>query len=79
MIFEIRNYHYALYTLEWVFVPIGPDGRSELYNRRKDPLAANNVAAENPTVLSEMGDRFREWLSQHDVSESVGASLFSDR
>ena len=69
----------ALYTLEWIFVPIGPDGRSELYNRQQDPLATNNVAAENPTVLSEMGDRFRGWLRQHDVPKSVEASLFSER
>jgi len=52
----------VLYTAEWAYVPIGPDGTRELYDLRRDPLAAANVAGGHPDVAGRLHDRLLAWL-----------------
>ena len=66
----------ALYTNDWIYVPVGPDGGEELYDRDKDRLAADNVALQNPDTVSALREQFKAWLAGLDAPEAVGAALF---
>ncbi len=66
----------VLYTNDWVYVPHGPEGGEELYDRRVDRLAANNIAADNGDVVTDLRDRFKAWLAEHEAPETVASVLF---
>ncbi len=57
----------ALYTDNWVYVPIGPDSRCELYDLRSDPYAEVNVAAEYPERTEEFHKSLVQWLRDIDA------------
>jgi len=52
----------VLYTDEWAYAPVGPDGQRELYAIQDDPCATQSVAAENPAVADQLHRRLVAWL-----------------
>ncbi|NOZ20907.1 MAG: sulfatase-like hydrolase/transferase [Planctomycetes bacterium] len=62
-----------LVTREWGYAPVGAYGRRELYDMTKDPLAANDIAAENEGVVAEMHELFLSHLREHGASEEFMA------
>jgi len=54
-----------LVTEEWGYAPVGAEGEPELYDLRADPLAAENIAAENEDVVREMHDLFLGYLREN--------------
>jgi len=56
-----------LTTYEWGYAPIGAQGSPELYNLVDDPLARNNVIADNLGVAREMQSLLHEHLLVHNA------------
>lgn len=64
----------AVYTDDWVYVPIGPDGEVCLYERPADPMAETNVAPDYPSIAREMQERLNAYLdSLHAPAEALAA------
>ena len=61
----------AVYTAEWCYVPVGRAGEVELYDRRADPFAKTNVAADQPDVVQAMHERLFAHLREHNASEAT--------
>ena len=54
----------AVYTQRWTYVPIGPTGRCELFDLRRDPYGQKNVAAHYPKVARELHGKLISWLRE---------------
>ncbi len=54
----------VVYTADWVYAPIGPEGESCLYDRLSDPVAETNVWADHPAVGREMQERLNSYLEE---------------
>ncbi len=60
-------------TPEFGYAPVGADGQEELYDLRKDPLAAIDIAADDPGTVRRMRDAFLEYIARFQgTSEVVG-------
>ncbi len=55
----------VLYTEQWAYVPIGPQGERELFDLADDPYAEVNVASDHPKVVKTLHDTFIQWF--HDI------------
>jgi arylsulfatase A-like enzyme len=58
-----------LVTERWGYAPVGPSGRSELYDLSVDPLAANDLAAGNSGLLGDLHEILVAHLTAHRASE----------
>lgn len=58
-------------TSEWGYAPVGAEGNPELYRLSDDPLADNDVAADNPDVVGEMHERFLAHLREHSAPDQL--------
>jgi len=58
-----------LITERWGYTPVGRDGKPELYELSRDPLAENDVSEDNPDVVKELHDLFIEHLRFHGATE----------
>jgi arylsulfatase A-like enzyme len=62
----------VLYAGKWTYVPIGPNGKRELYDTVKDPYATSNIAGSEPDVARELHEKLVSWLTGLDApSEAV--------
>jgi len=68
----------VVYTAEWAYAPIGAEGRPELYDRRTDPLAARDVAAQWPDVCRQLHAHLLRWLADHDAPAEAVAPYRSE-
>jgi len=60
-----------LITRDWGYAPVGAAGLPELYDIRRDPLAATDVAAEHPDVLTDLHGLLLAHLREHGADEDV--------
>lgn len=67
----------VVYTAEWAYVPIGPEGRQELYRLDGDYYAETNVIAEHRDVTAQLHDMLLEFLKNHDAPQE--AVVFYER
>jgi arylsulfatase A-like enzyme len=58
-----------LVTGRWGYAPVGPSGRPELYDLSVDPLAANDLAAENSGLLADLHEVLVAHLAAHRASD----------
>lgn len=58
-----------LVTERWGYAPVGAWGRPELYDLGTDPLAQEDLAADNRQLMSELHGLFLAHLSAHGASE----------
>ncbi|HSV73684.1 MAG TPA: hypothetical protein VLH79_07995, partial [Chthonomonadales bacterium] len=63
----------VVYTADWAYAPVGAAGRPELYDRRKDPLAERDVAAQWPDVCRQLHAHLLRWLADHDAPAEAAA------
>ena len=62
----------VLYTQKWAYAPIGAHGERELYDLETDPQAETNVAADHPQTVSQLHERFMQWLrDMHAPAEAI--------
>lgn len=59
-----------LVTERWGYAPVGARGLPELYDLRVDPLAANDLIAENGELAAELHTLYLCHLSAHGASEA---------
>jgi arylsulfatase A-like enzyme len=59
-----------LITERWGYAPVGADGKPELYDLTRDPLAENDVSGDNPDVIRETHDLFLEHLRLYGATEN---------
>ncbi len=57
----------VVYTRDWAYVPVGPEGTSCLYDRRADPAAEMDVLADYPTVARDLQERLNTYLEELDA------------
>lgn len=60
-----------LTTPHWGYAPVGAEGRPELYDLRRDPLAGTDVAAAHPEACRDLHALLLEHLADADASEEV--------
>lgn len=58
-----------LVTERWGYAPVGAEGEPELYDLTQDPLAENNIAADNEETIKELHTLLISHLREHDASE----------
>ena len=61
----------VVYTSDWAYIPIGPNGDSCLHDRQADPDAKIDVAADHPTVAREMQERLNTYLEELGAPEAA--------
>ncbi|MEM7128216.1 MAG: sulfatase [Chloroflexota bacterium] len=61
----------VVYTKEWAYVPIGPDGERELYHLTNDYYAEKNVIAAHRNVAEEIHGMFMGFLENCDAPEET--------
>ena len=54
----------AVYADRWAYVPIGPEGRPELFDLRTDPYAKKNVIRQHAPVARELHNKMIAWLEE---------------
>ena len=59
----------VVYSDEWMYAPIGMEGEAALFDRRADPMAETNVAAEHPDTARAMQDRLNQYLADLEAPE----------
>jgi len=57
-------------TRRWGYAPVGAYGNPELYDLDADPLAAEDVAPDNPGVVTDLHARFVQHLEDHGASDA---------
>jgi arylsulfatase A-like enzyme len=65
----------VVYTERWAYVPIGAEGRRELYDLAKDPLAESNVARANPKIVRQMHRHLKDWLRKMKAPQEAIAAI----
>ena len=60
-----------LTTEKWGYAPVGASGAPELYDLSVDPLAAQDISADNAGVLREMHDLLISHLKDHNAPDDV--------
>ncbi len=65
----------VVYTADWVYVPVGPDGASCLYDRQADPAAEIDVLADHPAVARDMQERLDTYLAELDAPAAAVAAV----
>jgi arylsulfatase A-like enzyme len=60
-------------TAEWGYAPVGAAGKPELYRLARDPLAAEDMAEENPAQVKAMHQLLVEYLRGNGAPEPVVA------
>jgi arylsulfatase A-like enzyme len=65
----------VLYTPEWAYAPIGPEGERELFALADDPYAEDNVAAAHPDVVKELHALLLGWLRDIGAAQETIALL----
>lgn len=63
----------AVYTERWAYVPIGAEGRPELYDLESDPYGEQNLAGDLPDVAKEMHGRLLAWLEEMGAPAEAAA------
>ena len=61
----------VLYTEQWAYVPIGPNGEIELFDLAADPYGETNVAAEHPDIAKDLHGKLAQWLQDVDAPEEA--------
>lgn len=56
---------------KWGYAPVGANGAPELYDLTVDPLAAEDVSADNEGVVREMHDLLVSYLKEYDAPEGA--------
>jgi len=52
----------VLYTRQWAYAPLGPEGEQQLFDLASDPYAETNVAADHPDRVAELRGQFFGWM-----------------
>lgn len=63
----------VVYTQRWAYVPFGPNGRSELFDLRKDPGAEKSIIAQHPAIARELHGKLMAWLESVDAPAEAKA------
>ena len=58
-----------MYSDEWIYVAIGMEGETALFDRQDDPMAETNVAANHPAAAKAMQDLLNRYLADLDAPE----------
>ncbi len=58
-----------LVTERWGYAPVGEYGRPELFDLPADPIAENNIAADNMELVKELHELFMAHLTEHNAPE----------
>lgn len=61
----------VIYTERWAYVPIGPDGKPELYDIVTDPYAETNLIADHPDLAEVLHKQIKQWLQEIDAPEDA--------
>lgn len=56
---------------KWGYAPVGPESQQQLFDLEKDPLAENDIAADNPAKLAEMVELFKEYMAEFEGTEKA--------
>ena len=59
-----------LVTERWGYAPVGEYGRPELFDLPADPIAENNIAADNMELVKELHEMFMAHLTEHNAPEN---------
>ena len=62
-----------LRTGQWGYAPVGPGGAPQLFDLRADPLAEQDVAADNRATVNELHESFLRTLAGYGAGEAVQA------
>ena len=54
----------VVYTDKWAYVPLGIDGKRELYNLEKDPYGEKNIADSHPKIVTQLHTSLVGWLRE---------------
>jgi len=60
-----------LITKKWGYAPVGANGAPELYDISADPLAAEDILADNENIVREMHDLLISHLKEHDAPDDA--------
>jgi len=60
-----------LTTTKWGYAPVGANGTPELYDLSVDPMAANNIAADNEDVVKEMHELLISHLKEYNAPDDT--------
>jgi arylsulfatase A-like enzyme len=60
-----------LVTEKWGYAPVGANGSPELYDLSIDPLAADDVSADNEDTVREMHDLLISYLKEHEAPDDA--------
>jgi len=61
----------VVYSEKWAYVPIGVDGKSELFNIESDYYAESNVISSHTDIAKEMHEKLLVWLQEINAPEEV--------
>ena len=61
----------VVYTRKWAYVPIGADGKQELYDIENDYYAETNVVSDYPDIVKEMHENLTSWLKDMKAPEEA--------
>ena len=59
----------VVYSDEWIYAPIGMEGETSLFDRKTDPMAETNVAADHPGTARAMQDLLNQYLADLEAPE----------
>jgi len=65
----------VVYTDRWAYAPMGPQGRPELFDLRRDPYAARNVIAGHRGVAAGLHANLVDWLRGIDAPPEAIAAM----
>lgn len=65
----------VVYTADWAYAPVGPNGDSCLYDLEADPQAEQDVLPDYPTVGLEMQDRLNSYLNDLRAPDEALAAV----
>lgn len=60
-----------LVTEKWGYAPVGANGTPELYDLSVDPLAAEDISADNEDTVREMHELLISHLKEHDAPDDA--------
>jgi len=65
----------VLYTHEWAYVPLGPQGERQLFDLGRDPYAETDLAPRRPEVVRDLDAKLVGWLKDLDAPPEAAAAL----